>query len=119
MTVDKAAAQRFIKHALAATNPSNPNPGGKDEKTKFATHIKFEQASNKRKKDDRNRIVAHTQASPSGSSESRQSASGATAPNSEVLPVVQESIGKQYWQEKKRFKKQRRGVKGTESGNKG
>ena len=114
MTVDKAAAQRFIKHALAATNPFTPILGEKNEKTKAATYIRFDQVLNKRKKDDRNRSVAV--ASSNTSSESGQSTFDTTAPESEVLPVVQESTRKQYWQEKRRFKKQRRE---TVTGNKG
>ena len=113
MTVDKAAAGRFIKHALAAnkSGPSGTNQAGQNQVTKGGIHIKFEQGSKKRKIEDDQGTASPLQASQSSSSGPQQLTSGSAAPESGAQPVVQEKHTQLSKRKRKRSKQQRNDAK--------
>lgn len=110
MALDKAAAGRFIKHALAGNKPYGID-AEQNEKTKVGVHIKFEQVSKKRKIEDHQGAalpaqVLSSQVSSTSSSESEQPTIDATAPESVAQPIVKEGTTKQGGYSKRGGKKQ-------------
>ena len=108
MTLDNAAAGRFIRHALAANKPNDTIQVGQNTQTKDRSHIKFEQISKKRNKDDDQETASPNQASQSSSLGSQQVTSGTTAPKSGAQPAVQDGHTQQSKKKRKRSKQQRR-----------
>ena len=110
MIVDKAAAGRFIKHALAANESSGITQARQNQTTKSGYHLKFEQVSKKRKTDDDDQAAAPpAQASQSSSSGSQQLTSGAATPDLGAQSVIQDDHRLPSKRKKKRSKHRREG----------
>ena len=119
MAVDKAAAGRFIKHALAGNKPPGINQADQNENIKVGSRIQFVQVSKKRKIHGGHGALSPPQALSNSSSESEQSTSDSTAPEPGAQLAVQESKQKRQRQSKRKERQQQRQANGKGLENKG
>jgi len=108
MALDKAAAGRFIKHALAGNEPYDIKLAQQNEKTKVAAHIRFVQVAKKRKiEDDQGATQAlPSQVSSTSSFESKESTADATVPEIGAQMIVKEGKKKRGKDSKREGKRQ-------------
>ena len=103
--VDKAVAQRFIRHALAANKPHDVNQAEQNEKIEARTRTRFEDFPKPRTMGGAQSAALSSQASSTRSSDSGAMTSGATAL---VEPVIEEGHKKRRRQSRKRGKENHR-----------
>lgn len=92
MALDKAAAGRFIKYALAGNEPNDIKLAQQNVKTKVAAHTRFVQVAKKRRIED-GQCATHalpSQISSISSFESKESTTDATIPGIDAQLTVKE-----------------------------
>ncbi len=104
--IDKAAAGRFIKHALAGNKQYDINQAEPNGKTKVEAHIKFDQVSKKRKIEDDQDAALPNPVSLTSSSESEQSTTRDTAHDHAAQPGMKKGRRQRGKQLKRMGKKQ-------------
>ncbi len=104
--LDKAAAGRFIKHALAGNEPYDIKLTQQNEKTKVAAHISFVQVAKKRKIEDDQGATQALPSQVSCSFESKESTADATVPEIGAQLMVKEGKKKRGKDSKREGKRQ-------------